>query len=453
MRSYSDELVLPGVDLAGQDGAGAGLSLGAAAEYASAAIGTALTGQAASTTDYPYDTVVRITAQVAGYTLQGSGVLISPDEVLTASHVLYQSDLGTVTNIDVAPGYTNGTAPFGHATGTIAHYSQIADYPYLSLFDTQSDYAIIHLSTPFTGLGSMGILPGFAGGAVHVTGFPGDAGGAMVDSAQSVTGVPRFTVLDGLSIGEGSSGGPVWQYGADGLPYVVGVVSSGSVAKDANGQSAGFFTQITPAVSKQIVAWVHQDDAGAAGPSVQAYDATLRQSVPDALSHFYTGPVAGIQEQYVTVSPDNLSITAGAPNYFIHTGSGNDAISVLSGTNALDGGAGSNFLAGGTGTDTFYVDDRGAGADIWSTVAHFHAGDSATVLGVSPGLSVLNWADGQGTPGFTGLTLHASTAGRPTASLTLAGFTQADMASGRLAVQYGYDAASASSYLYVHDNR
>ncbi len=453
MRSPSDELVLPGIEPTGQDDADAGLSVGAAAEYASAAIGTTLAEQAAGTTGYPYDTVVRITAQVAGYSLQGSGVLISPDEVLTASHVVYQTGLGTVTNIDIAPGYGNGTAPFGHAAGTIAHYSQITDFPYLNNFDTQSDYAIIHLSTPFSGLGSMGVLPGFAGGAVHVTGYPGDAGGSMVDSTQSMTVDPRFTVLDGVSIGEGSSGGPVWEYGADGLPYVVGVVSSGSVAKDANGQIAGFFTQITDTVSKQIAAWVRQDDNGAAGPSVQAYDATLGRSFPDALTHLYSGPVAGVQEQYVTVSPDNLNITAAAPNYFIHTGSGNDAISVLGGTNAVDGGAGSNFLAGGTGTDTFYVDDRGAGADIWSTVANFHAGDSATVWGVSPGLAALNWADNQGAAGFTGLTLHATSAGQPTASLTLAGFSQADMASQRLTVQYGYDASSLSSYLYIHDNR
>ena len=100
--------------------------------------------------------------------------------------------------------------------------------------------------------------------------------------------------------------------------------------------------------------------------------------------HVCTGPVAGIQEQYVTVSPDSLNIAAQASNYFIHTGSGNDAISVLGVT---------NVLAGGTGTDTFYVDDRGASA------------------------------------------------------------TQADMASQRLTVQYGHDAASASNYLYVHDNR
>jgi len=299
----------------------------------------------------------------------------------------------------------------------------------------------------------MGIQPNFAGGAVHITGYPASAGGLMVDSTQTVTVDPNFTTLMGTPTGEGSSGGPEWVYGAGGNPYVVGLVSAESVTTGANGQSIGFNLQITAPVLKQIMTWGSQDDSGVAGPFVQVYDTTGGTWVPDALTHLYTGPVPGIQEQYVDISPDSVNITAKAPNYFIHTGSGNDAVALLSGTNVVDGGAGSNFLTSGTGTDTFYVDDRGATTDIWSTVAKFHAGDTATVWGVAPGTTALNWADNQGAPGSTGLTLHATAAGRLTASLTLAGFSQADVASQRLTVQYGHDPVSQSDYLYVHDNR
>lgn len=38
-------------------------------------------------TTYPYDTVVRITDSLG----QGSGVLVAPDEVLTASHVVHDT--------------------------------------------------------------------------------------------------------------------------------------------------------------------------------------------------------------------------------------------------------------------------------------------------------------------------------------------------------------------------
>jgi serralysin len=118
----------------------------------------------------------------------------------------------------------------------------------------------------------------------------------------------------------------------------------------------------------------------------------------------------------------------------------------------LDGGTGSNFLTGGSGADTFFVDDRAAPADIWSTVNSFDPGDAATIWGVTPQDFNLSWVDGQGAAGYTGLTLHATASGRPTASLTLAGYSQADLTSGRLSVQFGTDPANGSAYMYVQGN-
>lgn len=165
----------------------------------------------------------------------------------------------------------------------------------------------------------------------------------------------------------------------------------------------------------------------------------------------YAGPVDGLFAQYINVTSDNLNLAAAVNDVFLHTGSGTDAIAVRGGTNVLDGGTGSNFLTGGSGTDTFFVDDRGAGAAIWSTVVGFHKGDAATIWGVSQA-DALNWSDNQGTAGFTGLTLHASAPDRPTASLTLSGFSQTDLANGRLSVAFGTDAASGSNYMYVTAN-
>jgi uncharacterized repeat protein (TIGR03803 family) len=185
-----------------------------------------------------------------------------------------------------------------------------------------------------------------------------------------------------------------------------------------------------------------------------AFDTTTNTSVT-AIGDPYDGPVAGLEHQYINITSDSLNIMASSPNWFIHSGSGEDALAVNSGTNVLDGGTGSNFLTGttaGNGTDTFFVDDRGATADIWSTVVNFHAGDSATVWGVTPQDFALNFVGGQGAGGFTGLTLHATANGKPTASLTLAGFTQADMHNGRVSVQFGTDSASGSSFMFLHAN-
>ena len=167
----------------------------------------------------------------------------------------------------------------------------------------------------------------------------------------------------------------------------------------------------------------------------------------------YTRPVAGLQNQCIMITPDNLNITALAPNSFIHTGSGADAIDVsrAGGTNVLDGSTGSNFLVGGTGADTFFVDNRQAAADIWSTVVSFHSGDAATIFGVTQSGFAFDWEDGQGAVGATGLTLHATAVGKPAASVTLAGHTKADLASSAITTSFGTE-EDGSSYLYIHAN-
>jgi hypothetical protein len=172
----------------------------------------------------------------------------------------------------------------------------------------------------------------------------------------------------------------------------------------------------------------------------------------------YSGPVAGLQWEYINISTDNLNVTATAPNAFIHTGSGEDAINVgqVNGDNVLDGGTGSNFLVGGSGQDTFFVDDRGPGSDIWSTVVNFHSGDAATVWGVTASDFNMSWVNGQGATGYTGLTLHATASGVPNASLTLDGFTTADLTNGKLSVAFGTtaetDGVPGSTYMYIHAN-
>lgn len=118
----------------------------------------------------------------------------------------------------------------------------------------------------------------------------------------------------------------------------------------------------------------------------------------------------------------------------------------------LDGGSGSNFLTGGSsGLDTFFVDDLVATSDVWSTLSNFIAGDAATVWGVTAQDFAINWVNDQGAAGFTGLTLHATAPGKPTASLTMVGYSQADLSSGRLSVSFG--ASGGSNYMYIHGNR
>jgi hypothetical protein len=84
-------------------------------------------------------------------------------------------------------------------------------------------------------------------------------------------------------------------------------------------------------------------------------------------------------------------------------------------------------------------------------VANFHAGDAATIFGITQNGFGTAWVDGQGAAGYTGLTLHVTAPGVPTASLTLSGYTTADLTNGRLTTSYGTE-NDGTPYLYVHAN-
>jgi hypothetical protein len=62
-----------------------------------------------------------------------------------------------------------------------------------------------------------------------------------------------------------------------------------------------------------------------------------------------------------------------------------------------------------------------------------------------------SWVDGQGATGYKGLTLHITASGDPTASLTLAGFSTADLSNGRISTTWGTE-PDGTPYLDVHAN-
>jgi hypothetical protein len=220
-----------------------------------------------------------------------------------------------------------------------------------------------------------------------VTGYPAADTGLQTDQVGTVVKDPVYALLDygSVSISPGNSGGPLWidsnstaipqPGGPASDPVVVGVVST-----------SGWATQLTAADWNTIQAWEQQDASlwtSSSSTDIAVLDTTTHQNVP-ASAQPYSGPVAGLQHQYVYPGSDNVNISVSDDDWFLHGGPGNDAIASHGGYNVLDGGTGSNFLTGGSGTDTFFVDDRGPPADIWSTVNGFHAGDDATVFGIVP---------------------------------------------------------------------
>ena len=291
--------------------------------------------------------------------------------------------------------------------------------------------------------------------ATQISGAYNPALGTQLAAVASGSGV-RIQVVDANTLLDAAIANPA----AYGLTNVTtpawsgnnGSASSGTLA--ANGAAAQdqylFWDTVHPTETGHgaIADLAEQQLSGV--PVLAAVNTTTGQPVA-AQGQPYAGPVGSLQRQYIDITPANLNVSVSTPNWFIHSGSGQDAIAVSGGNNVLDGGTGSNFLTGGSGTDTFFVDERGATATTWSTVANFHAGDAVTLWGVSQAGFQINYLDGAGAAGATGLTVVAQAAGKPEALLTLPGFTQADLA-GRIGVSFGTDAASGSAYMYIHAN-
>ena len=267
--------------------------------------------------------------------------------------------------------------------------------------------------------------------------------------AQTISGLSQLTAITNnqLAAVAGPAGTPASTNA--GLGTILYPQIAASLVADAK--------LFTPAAAKPPVTLVQPPPPPASGVE-QFLVTNITTGVSDWQNgQAYNGPVAGLQNQFVTVTTDNVNITATKPNSFIHTGSGNDAIDLSlfggtgSGTNVVDGGSGSNFIIASlfSNADTFFIDNRVATADTWSTVSNFHKGEAATIYGVTPSATTLDWEDGQGAAGFTGLTLHAIEQGKPIASLTLPGYSKADLSNGRLGLSFGNDPTSGSSYLYI----
>jgi V8-like Glu-specific endopeptidase len=201
----------------------------------------------------PLNDVVLITDVIDGQGWRGSGVIIGPHTILTASHLLWDQDLGQgASQVSVYPGYEPGNAPISGQEAW--HFNTVDDSGHvMTQAASASDFGIIDVAADLSAFGSFGVLTDFEGGTAHLTGYPASAGVAQNDVIGTVQADQRFDVLDyeTITASPGNSGGPVWVdegTPSNPNPEVVGIVST-----------TGWAAQLTPADLQQIQAWENQD--------------------------------------------------------------------------------------------------------------------------------------------------------------------------------------------------
>jgi V8-like Glu-specific endopeptidase len=280
-----------------------------------------------------------------GATFTGSGVMVGPNDVLTASHVLYMAQQGgAAVSVRVIPAYDPSpfSAPYGDLTSTSFHY--FANYDpdgdgYLmpgdngpGLGGSELDIGIIDLSSAVGyQTGWMNIDPSFTGGNVNVTGFPSTYGNNMMtDYAYAYTGpIDSTVVYTGVELHPGNSGGPVWYVGSSGAE-VVGVVSTASWGASVQGTYT------------QLMQWISGNDGLISGSGSSGGEQTTPPPT-DVITPPTTDPTPA-----PTVPPLTTIVSTGT--------SGNDHIGGTSGNDTLAGGYGNDWFAGGDGNDVMIGD-------------------------------------------------------------------------------------------------
>lgn len=255
---------------------------------------------------------VLITADENGHLIQFSGTMISPDEVITASHGVEHWDINNTdpnftplpvpnTNIQVVqnPADPNALDPQPAAIGAAGtHYNLTSTTPYGL---QGNDFAVIKLAHPVTpGTGFMVIDPSYVGGTANFSGYPAtfDANGhytgsplldAQTNTFQMINGVndPQEVLGGTVPFQPGASGGSVWIQGPNG-PELVGIEDG------IYGGNTGVIAGLNYNAMAEINYWQAQD--GESPAIVRLYNSLLSRA-PDT---------AGLEAWSALVTADTI---------------------------------------------------------------------------------------------------------------------------------------------------
>jgi V8-like Glu-specific endopeptidase len=307
-------------------------------------------------TTSPYSMVVQVRVGDVRLGTAASGVMISPNHVLTAAHVARST-----STVYISPGFDGDAAPYG--TFTSASVLNHAAYLNADLRsgDTSGsfDIAVVTLSE------SIGDTTGFMklqikteesirGLNVSTAGYPAEIGGRqdmygasgqVLQDSNSEETRNKFYLDDTLDVTPGQSGSGIWEM-VNGEPVLAGIITGYT-------PTAGTGVMITPEVYAWISAWTGGDvvlaNARSAGTGLDdAVDGTVGADM-----------VYGLNGQDTLLGGDGADVLYGNIGEDLLIG-GNDSDVLYGGQNtgpaATDGlfRFGADTLLGGNGGDILY---------------------------------------------------------------------------------------------------
>lgn len=187
-----------------------------------------------------------------------SGVLIAPDEILTAAHGVTDG-AGNMRNFGTAYlGYSQGTLTGGVSIDSVHVLDNTHNGSAESDSSITTDFAVVHLSQPVMTAATFALTTGTPGNYT-VTGYPGSAGTTRVTVGENLMQGLYDGELVGTSLVSGQSSA-----GASGGPAYTsnnGVLSVGALVTASGPNGTEMFTGLTAADIAQIDAWVYSDDS------------------------------------------------------------------------------------------------------------------------------------------------------------------------------------------------